>query len=119
MNIDRIESLVPIQEFLPKRVQRQRPNSQKHECYFWNPLKRVILHLGNQRSPPQELFVRHLVHQTPWRPDPESEGDGIIQAGEKPKSAFDPQKSGHGEGHEGATHDQNEYEEEKFEDPKT
>lgn len=95
VDIDRVELLVPSEEPLPERVQGQRALGQEHERYLGDPLERIILHLGDQRGPPEELLVRHVVHEVPRRPDPEIEGAGLAQAGEEAEASLDPKEPGH------------------------
>lgn len=70
VNIYRIKFLMSLQEPLPKRSQGQWSLGQEHESNFANSLEWILLHMGNERSPPEELGVVHGVQKTRWRSDP-------------------------------------------------
>ena len=70
MNIYGIPPLMPFKELLPEWCHWQGSLSQEHEGNLRNSSKRITLDPWNERSPPEEFGVIHLMQQTRWRPNP-------------------------------------------------
>ena len=61
VHVDGVEPLVPCEELLPQRPQRQVTSRQEQEGNLGHAVVRRALDLGRHGRPPEQLLVGHVV----------------------------------------------------------